>query len=56
MLKHENSAYPTVNFFDRVGISRMVLANGRTADELLKAIYRNMHGRNGALSNYELPI
>jgi len=52
MLKHENSAYPTVNFFDRGGYQSNGIANGRTADELLKAIYRNMHGRNGALSNY----
>ena len=52
MLKHENSTYPTVNFFDRGGYQANGIANGRTADELVKAIYRNMHGKNGARDNY----
>jgi hypothetical protein len=52
MLKPENSAYPTVNFFDRGGYQANGIANGRTADELVKAIYRNMHGKNGAPENY----
>ena len=52
MLKHQNAAYPTVNFFDRSGYQANGITNGRSADELVKAIYRSMHGINGSPQNY----
>lgn len=52
MLKSENANYSTVNFFDRSGYQANGVTNGRSADELLKAIYRNMHGSNASPQNY----
>jgi hypothetical protein len=52
MLQTQNADYSTVNFFDRSGYQSNGVTNGRTADELLKAIYRNMHGANSSPTNY----
>ncbi len=52
MLKGKNAAYPTVNYFDRRGYQSNGIVNGLSADELVKAIYRNMHGNNGSPQNY----
>lgn len=46
MLQANNRNLPTANFFDRAGYEANPVTHGRTGDELLLQIHRNMHGPN----------
>ncbi len=48
MLESKNAHLPTVNFFDRKGYEANPVVHRRTAEELLNAIYRIMHGPNAS--------
>ncbi|HMY04157.1 MAG TPA: hypothetical protein PKA48_12405 [Candidatus Obscuribacter sp.] len=48
MLEAKNAHLPTVNFFDRKGYEANPVVQRRTAEELLNAIYRIMHGPNAS--------
>jgi hypothetical protein len=47
MLKPENADYPTVNFFNRQGYDANPVTHNRTADQLLRAIYKHMQPKAG---------
>jgi hypothetical protein len=47
LLMLKNMDKPTTNFFSRRGYEGNPTSNGRTAEELLLQIHRNMHGPNG---------
>lgn len=47
MLEARHRNLPTANFFQKAGYDANPVSNGRTGDELLLQIHRNMHGPNG---------
>jgi hypothetical protein len=52
MLRRGNAQDSTVNYFSQSGYQGNPIVKGRSADELVKAIYRNMHGPNGSPDNW----
>ncbi|MBU6454939.1 MAG: hypothetical protein KGS72_24430 [Cyanobacteria bacterium REEB67] len=52
MLQRGNAQDSTVNYFSQSGYQGNPIVKGRSADELVKAIYRNMHGPNGSPDNW----